>query len=105
MALLPAISLVLPAQTGRVFDDLSMPGEILGGDRKYAIYLPPCYETSQRIYPASYLFHGRGDDQSGWTQFGEVLYITDKAIREGLATPMVIIMRDANTGRQCISMI
>jgi enterochelin esterase-like enzyme len=33
-------------------------------------------------------------------QFGEVLNITDKAIRDGIATPMIIIMPDANTGRR-----
>ncbi len=88
------------SQTGRVFDDLSMPSEILDGDRKYAVYLPPCYETSQRSYPVLYLLHGAGDDHSGWIQFGEVMHITDKAIREGKATPMIIVMPDANTGRR-----
>jgi enterochelin esterase-like enzyme len=33
-------------------------------------------------------------------QFGEVLHIADKAINEGYATPMVIVMPDANTGRR-----
>jgi enterochelin esterase-like enzyme len=41
-----------------------------------------------------------GDDQTGWVQFGEVLNITDKAIRDGGATPMIIVMPDANTGRR-----
>jgi enterochelin esterase-like enzyme len=86
--------------TGKVFDDLSMNSEILGGERKYAIYLPPDYEISQRSYPVLYLLHGGGDDQTGWIQFGEVLHITDKAIRDGKATPMVIVMPDANTGRR-----
>lgn len=88
------------SQSGKVFDDMSMPSEILGSERKYAVYLPPCYETSQRSYPVLYLLHGAGDDQSGWVQFGEVLHITDKAISEGKATPMVIIMPDANTGQR-----
>ncbi len=91
---------ILFAQTGKVFDNLSFPSKILKGDRKYAVYLPPDYETSQRSYPVLYLLHGGGDDQTGWVQFGEVLHITDKAIREGIATPMVIIMPDANTGRR-----
>ncbi len=69
-------------------------------ERKYAVYLPPDYETSSRSYPVLYLLHGGGDDQTGWVQFGEVLHIADKAIREGSATPMVIIMPDANTGRR-----
>ncbi len=88
------------AQTGKVFDDLSFPSKILNSERKYAVYLPPDYETSNRKYPVLYLLHGAGDDQTGWVQFGEVLHIADKAIREGKATPMVIIMPDANTGQR-----
>jgi enterochelin esterase-like enzyme len=90
----------LYAQTGKVMDNLSLPSKILKGDRKYAIYLPPDYETSQRTYPVLYLLHGAGDDQTGWVQFGEVLHIADKAIREGKATPMIIVMPDANTGQR-----
>jgi enterochelin esterase-like enzyme len=95
--LLPTL---LTAQTGKVFDDLSLTSEILDGERKYAIYLPPDYETSQRSYPVLYLLHGGGDDQTGWVQFGEVLHIADKSINEGSATPMIIVMPDANTGRR-----
>ena len=69
-------------------------------DRKYAIYLPPDYETSQRSYPVLYLLHGAGDDQTGWVQFGEVLTIADEAINAGAATPMIIVMPDANTGKR-----
>jgi len=91
---------VLLAQSGKVYDDLSLPSKILKSDRKYAVYLPPGYETSGRSYPVLYLLHGGGDDQTGWVQFGEVLNITDKAIADGTATPMVIIMPDGNTGRR-----
>src|SRR3954462_12073777 len=91
---------VLRAQSGKVLDNLSMKSKILNMERKYAIYFPPDYETSQRNYPVLYLLHGGGDDQTGWVQFGEVLNITDKAIREGTATAMIIIMPDANTGRR-----
>ncbi|AGA79244.1 alpha/beta hydrolase [Echinicola vietnamensis] len=87
-------------QTGKVFDDLSLPSEILGGERKYAIYLPPDYETSERSYPVLYLLHGAGDDQTGWVQFGEVLHIADQSISSGEATPMIIVMPDADTGRR-----
>lgn len=88
------------AQTGKVKDKLSMNSEILGMERYYAIYLPPGYETSERSYPVLYLLHGGGDDQTGWVQFGEVLHITDKAIKEGKATPMIIVMPDANRGQR-----
>lgn len=93
------VSASMTAQTGKVLDNLSLPSKILKGDRKYAVYLPPGYETSQRSYPVLYLLHGAGDDQTGWVQFGEVLHIADKAINEGTATPMIIVMPDAKTGQ------
>jgi enterochelin esterase-like enzyme len=95
--LLPAMSY---AQTGKVMDNLTLPSKILKMDRKYAIYLPPDYEISQRSYPVLYLLHGAGDDQTGWVQFGEVLHIADEAINQGKATPMIIVMPDANTGQR-----
>ncbi|MEL7118036.1 MAG: alpha/beta hydrolase-fold protein [Bacteroidota bacterium] len=88
------------AQYGKVYDNLSMESKILSSERKYAIYLPPDYESSERSYPVLYLLHGAGDDQTGWVQFGEVLHITDKAIKEGKATPMIIVMPDADTGKR-----
>lgn len=88
------------AQTGKVFDNLSMKSEILNMERKYAIYLPPDYEISERSYPVLYLLHGAGDDQSGWIQFGEVLHTADKAIQNGSSTAMIIVMPDANTGQR-----
>lgn len=98
--LLVCFSITLSAQTGKVFDNLSMESKILNMERKYAIYLPPDYEASQRSYPVLYLLHGAGDDQTGWVQFGEVLRITDEAIKNGTATPMIIVMPDANTGKR-----
>ena len=90
--------IIINAQTSKVYDNLSLPSKILNMDRKYAIYLPPNYEFSQRTYPVLYLLHGGGDDQTGWVQFGEVQHITDKAIADAIATDMVIVMPDANTG-------
>jgi enterochelin esterase-like enzyme len=90
--------LLLSAQSSKVFDNLTLPSKILKGDRKYAVYLPPDYETSQRSYPVLYLLHGGGDDQTGWVQFGEVKTIADREILEGRATAMIIVMPDANTG-------
>jgi enterochelin esterase-like enzyme len=95
-----ALPVLSYAQSGKVSDNLTLPSKILKGDRKYAVYLPPDYETSSRSYPVLYLLHGSGDDQTGWIQFGEVLRIADKAILEGTATPMIIVMPDANTGRR-----
>ncbi|MBK8503369.1 MAG: esterase family protein [Saprospiraceae bacterium] len=90
----------LLSQSGKVYDNLSVHSDILNMDRKYAVYLPPDYESSERSYPVLYLLHGAGDDQTGWVQFGEILNITDKAIGDGSATPMIVIMPDANTGQR-----
>ncbi len=98
LALFATVNL-LSAQS-KVYDNLSLPSKILNMERKYAAYFPPDYETSSRSYPVLYLLHGGGDDQTGWVQFGEVQFYADKAIAEGKATPMIIIMPDANTGRR-----
>lgn len=90
----------LLAQGSRVFDALTMESKILGMERKFAVYLPPGYEYSQRSYPVLYLLHGAGDDQTGWVQFGEVQRIADNAFEDGSATPMIIVMPDANTGKR-----
>lgn len=94
------LTLSAVSQNGKVMDNLSMTSKILKMESKYAIYLPPDYETSQRSYPVLYLLHGAGDDQTGWVQFGEILNIAGKAINEGKATPMIVVMPDANTGKR-----
>ena len=87
------------AQHGKVLDDLSLPSKILKGERKFAVYLPPDYDSSRRSYPVLYLLHGYTDDHTGWIQFGEVLRIADKAILNGESTAMIIVMPDADTGQ------
>lgn len=91
------VSLASFAQGGKVIDNLSFKSEILGMERNYAIYLPPDYETSGRSYPVLYLLHGATDNHTGWVQFGEIKHITDKAINDGTATAMIVVMPDADT--------
>lgn len=91
---------LVSAQHSKIFDNLSMDSDILEGERRYAVYLPPDYETSERNYPVLYLLHGGGDDQTGWVQFGEVRHLTDRALEDGKATPMIIVMPDASEGRR-----
>lgn len=94
------IPFILTGQTGKVSDNLTLKSSILKMERKYSVYLPPDYETSNRSYPVLYLLHGSGDDQTGWVQFGEVEHIADNAINEGKSAAMIIVMPDANTGRR-----
>jgi len=92
-------SLLTSAQISKVSDNLTISSIILKSDRKYAIYLPAGYETSQRTYPVLYLLHGATDNHTGWVQFGEVQRIADKSIQDGTATAMIIVMPDGDTGR------
>ena len=89
---------VANAQGGLVYETRTVKSDILKMDRKYAIYLPPGYNESDQSYPVLYLLHGSGDDHTGWVQFGQVQYIADKAIADGVASRMIIVMPDANTG-------
>ena len=97
LSLLLACFSATAQEGGKVFDNLSLTSEILSAERSYSVYLPAGYDTSERSYPVLYLLHGSGDDHTGWIQFGEVTRITDKAIAEGCATPMIIVMPDADT--------
>jgi enterochelin esterase-like enzyme len=85
---------------GTVYETRSLKSAILSAERKYSIYLPPGYGDTDRKYPVLYLLHGSGDDHTGWVQFGQVQHIADKAINDGSACPMIIVMPDANTGRR-----
>jgi enterochelin esterase-like enzyme len=91
---------IAAAQTGTVYETRTVKSEILKAERKYSIYLPPGYNETDRSYPVLYLLHGSGDDHTGWVQFGQVQHIADKAIADGSAGPMIIVMPDANTGRR-----
>jgi S-formylglutathione hydrolase FrmB len=96
---IPFLSLLLISafsfSQGKTIESLSVQSKILGKAVKYSIYLPADYETSQRHYPTLYLLHGYSDDETGWTQFGEVQKIAGETIAKGDATQMIIAMPDA----------
>ncbi len=82
------------AQSGTLKESLAIDSRILGKEVKYSIYLPHGYENTNRSYPVLYLLHGYSDDETGWTQFGEVQHIADKTIASGEAPPTIIVMPD-----------
>jgi enterochelin esterase-like enzyme len=81
--------------TGKVIEGLSMKSPILGRDVKFAVYLPPDYDSGNRSYPVVYLLHGYTDNETGWIQFGEVNLAADRAIAAREIPPMIIVMPDA----------
>jgi len=98
IAVISLYTMSIQAQEGQVFETRTIKSKILKMDRNYAIYLPAGYDQSDRSYPVLYLLHGSGDNHTGWVQFGQVQHIANKTIAEGNATPMIIVMPDADTG-------
>lgn len=91
-------SVLMAQDRGRYVEDLTLKSMYLNGVRHYSVYLPAGYDVSERTYPVLYLLHGAGDNHMSWEQFGEVSHIADNAIKEGSATPMIIVMPDAHEG-------
>lgn len=78
-----------------VFESLSFDSQKLGRKVSYSIYLPPDYNTSKRNYPVLYLLHGYTDNETNWIHMGQMKTITDHAIANEEAVPMIIVMPDA----------
>ncbi|RAK00181.1 S-formylglutathione hydrolase FrmB [Larkinella arboricola] len=87
--------LIAAAQDSKVFEELTVKSAILKKDKKFALYLPAGYESSQRAYPVVYLLHGGGDTQTAWIQSGNMQHLVDEAIRAGKIPPMIVVMPDA----------
>lgn len=82
------------AQVGIIKESLKLKSTILGKEVEYSLYLPPDYDQSNRRYPVLYLLHGYTDDETGWTQFGEIKAIADKQLQNMEMTSMIIAMPD-----------
>lgn len=79
---------------GQLMESLSLDSRYFGKKMKYSIFLPPGYQNSNRHYPVLYLLHGYTDNETGWTQYGEIERIANDMMENGRATPMVIVMPD-----------
>lgn len=94
-----ALFLLLPlhtsAQNGTIQESLTIESAALGESVSYSIYLPNGYDETNRSYPVLYLLHGYTDNETGWTQFGEVQKIADDASEHLAVTDMIIVMPDA----------
>ncbi|MES1160407.1 MAG: alpha/beta hydrolase-fold protein, partial [Bacteroidota bacterium] len=67
--------------------------------REMRIYTPPGYDSAVgATYPVLYILHGGGEDQSGWAVQGKTNLIIDNLLAEKKATPMMVVMPDANIG-------
>lgn len=89
------------AQQGNVLESLTMKSNLLKGEVKYSIYLPPGYNSSERSYPVLYLLHGYSGNETVYIQFGEINRIVDNVINKGESAPLIIIMPDAKVTWYC----
>ncbi len=65
----------------------------VGAKRRMVIYTPPGYSKESK-YPAFYLLHGIGDNDTGWTKKGEAAAILDNLYAEKKIVPMIVVMPD-----------
>lgn len=74
---------------GKIVDD-SLNSEITKGKRDFKVYLPPNYGTKK--FPVLYLYHGTGEDITGWEKQGYIRNILDNLFAEGKAKEMIVVM-------------
>lgn len=73
-----------------------MHSRILNSDIHYSVSLPTnYYKDNNTKFPVTYLLHGFGDDASAWVEYGAVNRFMEKAILDGDAIPMILIMPEA----------
>ncbi len=63
----------------------------VGTTRKMQVYTPPGYSRDKK-YPALYLLHGIGGDETEWERFATPDVLLDNLIADGKAVPMIIVM-------------
>jgi enterochelin esterase-like enzyme len=89
------VSAVTVIAGGRI-EQGSVKSEILGVEKRYAIYLPEGYESSGERYPVLYLLHGASDTYMAWPEKGDMMRIADETIAAGTARKMIVVMPDAS---------
>ena len=101
---LPTASMFeVPADKPQIYDFQPVPhgtvclheydSKSLGKLRKLRVYTPPGYEKNPRArFPVLYLFHGAGDNEATWSEFGHAQLIVDNLLSQGKAVPMIIVM-------------
>jgi enterochelin esterase family protein len=90
-----------PAIPHGAVQQLSYFSKALRKKRSLHVYTPPGYEEKRfGKYPVFFLFHGAGDNDATWTEFGRAQYILDNLIAKSKAQPMVVVMTDGHAMTQ-----
>jgi len=103
------IAVISFAQEKGKFDDFKViKSKILKMDRRYSVYLPSGYESSNMKYPILYLLHPAGPantipNHASWASYGKIMQYLDEAIAKGELKPMIVVTPDANFETKRIS--
>lgn len=75
--------------------DNAITSDTLGQPVRFALYLPPGYDTGNRTYPVLYLLHGGGTGQpNDWFTLAGIDQTLDRLITEGKIRPMIVVAPD-----------
>ena len=79
-------------------EEFSLKSEVLGVEKKYAVYLPDGYDESTEKYPVLYLLHGAKGTHLSWveTERGNMQAIVDAEIASGHCRKMIVVMPNAS---------
>jgi enterochelin esterase-like enzyme len=69
-----------------------------GERRRMLVYTPPGFPAAGVKYPVFYLLHGRGDDETGWSQKGQAEVIFDNLLADNRMAPMIVVMPNGHVG-------
>ncbi len=74
-------------------EQVLFPSPSTNTSRRAFVYTPPGYGKNQKKrYPVLYLQHGRGEDETAWSNQGRANLIMDNLIADGKIEPFIIVM-------------
>lgn len=93
----PQTSLYVTEKLHGHLDTLVFQGEPGTKPRNILIYTPPQYTQNPKMeFPVLYLLHGLNGNETSWNDRGRAMQILDNLIIMGKASPMILVMPDAN---------
>ena len=104
-----ASGIEIPSRNGAYYAQRAVPHGAVRQQRYYSkvtnswrqlfVYTPPGYDAHPADkYPALYLLHGGGEDETGWAHQGKADLILDNLLAAQQAKPMLVVMLDGNMG-------
>jgi enterochelin esterase-like enzyme len=79
------------AETHGKYSSLKVPSSVLNYDIDTRLYLPPCYASTDKVYPVLYLVHGLNFTEDQWERLG-VGHEAEALVAAGEIAPMIIVL-------------